>query len=63
MKIKLDGSLDFVRELLKDKDFTDWDKKAPDLLITESIPVEDKYFVVIWDKHDVKEIENLFLQF
>ena len=48
MKIKLDRSLDFVKELLKDKDFTDWDKKAPDLLITESIPVEDKYFVVIW---------------
>ena len=59
MKIKLDKSLDFVRELLKGKSFTNWDNKNPDLIITESIPKDDMYFVVVWDRHDVKEIENL----
>jgi transcriptional regulator of acetoin/glycerol metabolism len=60
VNIKLDKELAFIPALLKVHGFTGFtvtDSK-PALFITGLMPVESLLFIVIWDKHDVKKIEQ-----
>ncbi len=58
--VKISDNLSFVGEILKRRanDLIEIVEDEHDLLITESIPDESKLFIVIWDKHDVGEIES-----
>lgn len=61
VKIKIDGSLKFVYDLLRKNGFHDFEltDRDPDFIISETIPDEPKLFIVIWEKHDIKAIEKI----
>lgn len=60
-RIKIDSSLDFVEKLLKDNGLQNYEftNDAPDIIISEKIPTQARLFIVIWDRHDVDEIDAL----
>lgn len=61
IKIKIDSSLSFVKDLLKKNDVENYEvtDAEPDIIISETIPSDSTLFLVIWEKHEVEKIDTL----
>ncbi|MEW6418378.1 MAG: sigma 54-interacting transcriptional regulator [Nitrospirota bacterium] len=65
LRVKISDNLDFIQQILNSKanDLIEIVSNEHDLLITENIPDGSQLFVVIWDKHDISEIEKKIMSF
>lgn len=65
LKIKISGQLDIVSKLIEKNTLGNIEIVADtshNLLISDNIPDGKKLFIVVWDKHDIKEIEKKILE-
>jgi transcriptional regulator with GAF, ATPase, and Fis domain len=66
IKISESKKLGFLEEIIKDSKLTDLEivnENEYDLLISDSIPDSSKLFIVVWEKHDINEIEKKIASF